>query len=366
MKFTIPFNQPEIVGNELRYIKRAVELRNLAGDGPFTHACCRLLERRLGVSRVLLTPSGTAALELAAMLCDLRPGDEVIMPSFTFVSTANAAVRLGARPVFVDVRPDTLNLDETLIEDAIGPRTRAILPVHYAGVSCEMDTILRLARKYDLRVIEDAAQGVGSTYKGRALGSIGDMGAFSFHETKNYTCGEGGALCLNDAALYERAVILWNKGTDKHRQLAGRVRKYQWIDVGASYMPSELASAFLFAQLERMDEIAERRCRAWHYYYESLVDLQDAGFLRLPVIPAYFCVTRRHGMSSRSSWRRAAFRPSRTLSRSTAHPWGGVFRTSPFAYRSPKHWPPGSFACHCFLQLPRNSSHRSSHAFANT
>jgi len=285
LKFAVPFNQPAIIGNELKYIAKAVELGNLAGDGPFTHACCRLLQEHFGVPQVLLTPSGSAALELAALLCDLKPGDEVIMPSFTFVTTASSVVRAGARPIFVDIRSDTLNLDEQLVEDAVTKQTRALLPVHYGGVSCDMDAILRLADRFGLKVIEDAAQGVNASYKGRALGSIGDMGIFSFHETKNYICGEGGALCINRPELFERALVLWNKGTDKHKHNKGKVRKYRWIDVGASYMPSELASAFLFAQLEKLDEIAERRGKAWNYYYQHLADLEDAGIIRLPRIP---------------------------------------------------------------------------------
>jgi dTDP-4-amino-4,6-dideoxygalactose transaminase len=281
----IPFNRPFIAGKELYYIAQAVTYGNIAGDGFFTQACCRLLEERFGIHKVLLTPSCTAALEMAAMLLDLRPGDEVIMPSFTFVSTANAVVRLGASPVFVDVRPDTLNLDERLVEAAITPRTKAIFPVHYAGVGCEMDAITDIADKHGLKVIEDAAQGVNAFYNGRALGSIGQLGCYSFHETKNYISGEGGALCINSPELVERAEIIRDKGTNRRQFFRGQVDKYTWVDVGSSYVPSEICSAFLFAQLEMLDEIAQRRREIYQFYRHRLAPFEAEGLLRLPHIP---------------------------------------------------------------------------------
>jgi dTDP-4-amino-4,6-dideoxygalactose transaminase len=286
MSIRIPFNKPFVAGKELYYIARAVSLGNIGGDGYFTQQCCRLLEERFGIHRVMMVPSCTAALEMAVMLCDPRPGDEVILPSFTFVSTANAVVRLGAKPVFVDIRPDTLNLNEELIEAAITPRTKAIFPVHYAGVSCEMNRIQAIARKYGLRVIEDAAQGVNSFYEGRALGALGDLGTYSFHETKNYICGEGGALCVNDPALVERAEILRDKGTNRRQFFRGQVDKYTWVDVGSSYVPSEICCAFLYAQLELMDSIAERRRAIYEYYREQLAPLEEEELVRLPRVPA--------------------------------------------------------------------------------
>jgi dTDP-4-amino-4,6-dideoxygalactose transaminase len=282
---TIPFNRPFIAGKELYYIAQAVTYGNIAGDGHFTQACSRLLEERFGIHKVLLTPSCTAALEMAAMLLDLGPGDEVIMPSYTFVSTANAVVRLGARPVFVDIRPDTLNLDERLIEAAITPRTKAIIPVHYAGVGCEMDAIMAIARNHNLKVVEDAAQGVNAFYNGRALGSIGHLGCYSFHETKNYISGEGGALCINDPELVERAEIIRDKGTNRRQFFRGQVDKYTWVDVGSSYVPSEICSAFLYAQLEMLDEIAARRREIYQFYRQRLKPLEAEGLLQLPHIP---------------------------------------------------------------------------------
>src|SRR5262245_57256692 len=234
---------------------------------------------------MLLTPSSTAALEMAAMLCDLGPGDEVILPSFTFVSTANAVVRLGAHPVFVDVREDTLNLDERAVARAVTPRTRAVVPVHYAGVGCEMDPILAVARQHGLKVIEDAAQGVNAFYNGKALGSLGELGAYSFHETKIYICGEGAALCVNDPALVERAEIIRDKGTNRKQFFRGAVDKYTWVDVGSSYVPSEICSAFLYAQLELLDAITERRRQIYHAYQKQLGPLEDEGLLRLPRLP---------------------------------------------------------------------------------
>jgi dTDP-4-amino-4,6-dideoxygalactose transaminase len=281
----IPFNKPFIAGRELYYIAQAVTFGNLAGDGAFTQKCCRLLEQRFGIPQVLLTPSCTASLEMAAMLCDLGPDDEVILPTYTFVSTANAVVRLGAKPVFVDSRPDTLNIDEMLIEDAITPRTKAIIVVHYAGVGCEMDRILTIARQYGLKVIEDAAQGVNAFYNGKALGSLGDLGTYSFHETKNFSCGEGGALCLNDPALIERAEIIRDKGTNRRQFFRGQVDKYTWVEIGSSYVPSEITSAYLYGQLEQMDEITQRRRQIYQFYRLHLKPLEAEGLLRLPRIP---------------------------------------------------------------------------------
>ncbi len=281
----IPFNKPFIAGKELYYIAQAVTFGNISGDGHFTRECSRLLEEQFGIRKVLLTPSCTAALEMAAMLCDLGPGDEVIVPSFTFVSTVNAFVRLGAKPVFVDIRPDTLNIDDGLIEDAITPRTKAIFPVHYAGVGCEMDRIMTIAEKHNLLVVEDAAQGVNAFYDGRALGSIGHLGAYSFHETKNYICGEGGALCVNDPKFIERAEIIRDKGTNRQKFCRGEVDKYTWVDVGSSYVPSEIASAFLYGQLEMFVPIAKRRQAIYQFYRRQLKSLEGEGLLRLPCTP---------------------------------------------------------------------------------
>jgi len=282
----IPFNRPFIAGKELYYISQAVAMGNIGADGHFTQQCSRLLRERFGIHEVLLTPSCTAALEMAAMLCDLGPGDEVILPSYTFVSTANAFVRLGARPVFVDIRPDTLNLDETLVERAITPRTKAIFPVHYAGVGCAMDAIMAIADRHGLWVVEDAAQGVNSFCGCRALGSIGHLGAYSFHETKNYICGEGGALCINRPEFVERAEIIRDKGTDRKKFFRGLVDKYTWVEVGSSYVPSEICSAFLCAQLELLEPIAARRSAIYAYYRQALAPLEAEGRLRLPCIPA--------------------------------------------------------------------------------
>lgn len=285
MTSPIPFNKPFIAGKELYYVAQAVTLGNIGGDGHFTRACSRLMENEFGVHKILLTPSCTAALEMAAMLCDLGPGDEVILPSYTFVSTANAIVRLGATPRFVDIRPDTLNLDDSLVEDAITPKTKAIFPVHYAGVSCEMDRLMTIARAYNLAVVEDAAQGVNARYNGRALGSIGTLGAYSFHETKNYICGEGGALCLNTPELVERAEIIRDKGTNRKQFFRGQVDKYTWVDVGSSYVPSEICSAFLYAQLEMLEAISKRRQLLYERYRERLKPLEEDGLLRLPIVP---------------------------------------------------------------------------------
>jgi len=281
----VPFNRPYMVGRELEYIAEAVRSGHLAGDGLFTKRCQAWLEQALGARKVLLTHSCTAALEMSAILCDLEPGDEVIMPSFTFVSTANAFLLRGARPVFVEIRSDTLNLDEGRVEAAITPRTRAIVPVHYAGVSCEMDSLLGIARRHGLRIIEDAAQGIQATYKGRPLGAMGDMGTLSFHETKNLISGEGGALVIQDEDLLTRAEIIRDKGTDRARFFRGEVDKYTWVDIGSSYLPSELIAAFLFAQLEKADAIMSTRHRIFDTYRDALEDLEQRGWLRLPVVP---------------------------------------------------------------------------------
>ena len=293
MASSIPFNRPCLAGNELAYVGQAIALGQLAGDGEFAGRCASLLEDRLQIPRVLLTNSCTAALEMAAMLCELGPGDEVVMPSFTFVSTANAVVRCGATPVFVDIRPDTLNLDETQIEAVLGPRTRAIFPVHYAGVGCEMGRIRELADKRDLIVVEDAAQAVNASWDGRPLGSIGHLAAFSFHETKNFICGEGGALAINDARFVKRAEILRDKGTDRQQFFRGEVDKYTWVDTGSSYTSSELVSAFLYGQLEQMDQISARRQAVFQRYHQALLSLEVAGHLRLPQIPEN-CKTNYH------------------------------------------------------------------------
>jgi dTDP-4-amino-4,6-dideoxygalactose transaminase len=285
MQPVIPFNKPFVAGKELYYIAQAVTYGNLAGDGFFTQGCRRILEDTFDIARVFLTPSCTAALEMAALLGNLGPGDEVLVPSFTFVSTANAFVRLGARPRFIDIRPDTLNLDERLLERAVTPRTRAIFPVHYAGVGCDMDAILAVAERHGLLVVEDAAQGVNARYKGRALGSIGHLGAYSFHETKNYICGEGGALCVNRPEFVERAEILRDKGTNRKQFFRGQVDKYTWVDVGSSYVPSELACAFLYGQLEMLDAISARRRRLDAYYRAHLGPLEADDLLLLPHVP---------------------------------------------------------------------------------
>lgn len=283
----IPFNAPPIVGTEIEYMQSAMNSGKLCGDGGFTRRCQQWMEQRFGSKKVLLTPSCTASLEMAALLIDLQPGDEVIMPSYTFVSTANAFVLRGARIVFVDVRPDTMNIDEMLIEAAITEKTRAIVPVHYAGVACEMDTIMALAAKHKLFVIEDAAQGVMSRYKGRALGTIGHIGCFSFHETKNYTAGgEGGATLINDASLVERAEIVREKGTNRSQFFRGQVDKYTWRDMGSSYLMADLQAAYLWAQLEAAERINQQRLRIWQRYYDALQPLAAQGRISLPVIPA--------------------------------------------------------------------------------
>ncbi len=283
---TIPFNKPYMTGKELYYIAQAHFNGVLAGDGPFTKKCHQWLQEKTGTTKALLTHSCTAALEMAAMLLDIKPGDEVIMPSYTFVSTANAFVLRGGVPVFVDIRKDTLNLDETLIEDAITEKTKAIVPVHYAGVACEMDTILVTAKRHRLAVVEDAAQGVMSTYKGRPLGSLGDLGAYSFHETKNVISGEGGALLVrNDSALAQRAEIIREKGTDRSRFFRGEIDKYTWQEAGSSYLPGELIAAFLWAQLEEGDSITGTRLQLWQTYHALLAPLEEQGLLRRPIVP---------------------------------------------------------------------------------
>lgn len=282
----IPFNKPYMTGRELEYIAQAHANGHLSGDGPFTKRCHAWLEQRIGCSKALLTHSCTAALEMAAILLDLQPGDEVIMPSFTFVSTANAFVLRGAVPVFVDIRSDTLNLDESLIEAAITPRTKAICVVHYAGVGCEMDAIMEIAERHGLLVVEDAAQGILSTYKGRPLGSIGHLAALSFHETKNVISGEGGALLINDQRFIERAEVIREKGTNRSKFFRGQVDKYTWVDVGSSYLPSDILAAFLMAQLEQADEITARRLDIWRRYHDAFAELEAAGALRRPIIPA--------------------------------------------------------------------------------
>ena len=282
---TIPFNWPHMTGKELYYIAEAHFNGRLAGDGRFTKRCHAWLEDRTGCNKALLTHSCTAALEMAALLLDVQPGDEIIMPSYTFVSTANAFVLRGGVPVFVDIREDTLNLDERLIEAAISPRTRGIAAVHYAGVACEMDIIMSIAKGHGLKVIEDAAQGVMATYKGRTLGGIGDLGAYSFHETKNVISGEGGALLVNDPELSLRAEIIREKGTDRSRFFRGEVDKYTWQEVGSSFLPGELIAAFLWAQLEEADQITKKRLAAWQRYYELLEPLESSGFLRRPIVP---------------------------------------------------------------------------------
>lgn len=281
----ISFNVPPYVGTENQYIAQAIANRKICGDGTFTKRCSAWLEEKTGTSKALLTTSCTHATEMAALLADIHPGDEVIMPSYTFVSTADAFVLRGAVAVFVDIRPDTMNIDETLIESAITSKTKAIVPVHYAGVACEMDTIMALAKAHNLMVIEDAAQGVMSTYKGKPLGTIGDYGCYSFHETKNYSMGEGGALLIKDPSNVERAEIIREKGTNRSKFFRGQIDKYTWVAAGSSYLPSELNAAYLYAQLEQAQKIFDDRMRAWNRYYEGLKPLEEAGHLSLPIVP---------------------------------------------------------------------------------
>lgn len=281
----IYFNNPPFVGNELEYVRQAIDNQKICGDGPFTKKCSQWIEAKTGTSKALLTTSCTHATEMAALLLDIKPGDEVIMPSYTFVSTADAFVLRGAKAVFVDIRPDTMNIDENLIENAITEHTKAIVPVHYAGVSCEMDKITELALKYNLKIVEDAAQGLLSTYKGKMLGTIGDFGCYSFHETKNYSMGEGGALLIRDPNYIEKAEIIREKGTNRSKFFRGQIDKYTWVDAGSSYLPSDLNAAYLWAQLEQADKIFDNRMKTWNLYYELLTDLQKQGVISLPVVP---------------------------------------------------------------------------------
>lgn len=282
----IQFNIPPCTGKELANIKEAIESGKICGDGDFTIKCNDWIENQTHTAKALLTTSCTHALEMAALLCDVEPGDEIIMPSYTFVSTADAFVMRGAKIVFVDIRPDTMNINEALIEDAVTSRTKVIVPVHYAGVSCEMDTIMDIAARHNLKVVEDAAQGVYSFYNGKALGTIGDFGCYSFHETKNYSMGEGGALLIQDALLAEQAEIIREKGTNRSKFFRGQIDKYTWVDKGSSYLPSELNAAYLYAQLEVADEINQNRLNTWQFYYDSLSELAEEGKIELPFVPA--------------------------------------------------------------------------------
>lgn len=281
----IKFNVPPFIGDEITNIQKAIDSQKICGDGRFTKSCNIWMEERFNANKVLLTTSCTHALEMAAILADIKPGDEVIMPSYTFVSTADAFVQRGATIVFVDIRPDTMNIDENLIEDAITDKTKAIVVVHYAGVSCEMDTITDIAKRHNLFVVEDAAQGVMSTYKGKALGTIGDFGCYSFHETKNYSMGEGGAILIKDDKYIEKAEITREKGTNRSQFFRGQIDKYTWVDYGSSYLPSELNAAYLYAQLKNADKINENRLNSWNLYYDLLKPLADKGFIELPHIP---------------------------------------------------------------------------------
>lgn len=281
----INFNIPPFTGREMDYIKQAVENQKICGDGEFTKKCNEWVEQKTGTAKCLLTTSCTHAIELTALLADIKEGDEIIMPSYTFVSTADAFVLRGAKIVFVDIRPDTMNIDEKLIEDAITERTKAIVPVHYAGVSCEMDTIMDIAKRHNLLVIEDAAQGIMASYKGKALGAIGDMGCFSFHETKNFSMGEGGALLLQDEKYIENAEIFREKGTDRSKYYRGQVDKYRWMNYGSSYLPSDMNAAYLWAQLELADEMTNDRLARWNQYNDLLQPLKERGILELPVVP---------------------------------------------------------------------------------
>jgi dTDP-4-amino-4,6-dideoxygalactose transaminase len=281
----VDFNRPVIVGRELEYMKQAIENGHISGDGPFTKKCHAFLEKELGIQKALLTTSCTHALEMAAMLLEIQPGDEVIIPDFTFVSTVNAFVLRGARPVFLDIRPDTLNLDESRLESAITPRTKAIVPVHYAGIGCEMHTIMDVAARHNLAVIEDNAHGLFGKYKGRYLGTFGSMASQSFHETKNFTSGEGGALLINDPRLVERAEIIREKGTNRSRFFRGQVDKYTWVDIGSSYLPSDILAAFLFAQFEQCEKIQVHRKQVWEIYAAGLKDWANAHDVQLPYVP---------------------------------------------------------------------------------
>ena len=281
----IDFNIPPFVGKEFEYMKEAVNNKKICGDGPFTKKCNEWIESRFGTKKAMLTTSGSSALDMAAFLCGLQPGDEVILPSYTFTSTANSFVLVGAKLVFVDIRPDTMNIDESKIEAAITDKTRVIVPVHYAGVACEMDTIMDIAKRHNLLVVEDAAQGVMSSYKCKPLGTIGDFGCFSFHETKNYSMGEGGAILINDEKYIEKAEILREKGTNRSQFFRGQVAKYNWVDFGDSYLQSDLNAAYLWAQLEEADSINNNRIESWNAYYEAFKSFEDKGIIKLPTIP---------------------------------------------------------------------------------
>lgn len=281
----IHFNVPPFIGTEFEYMKQAVANHKICGDGPFTKKCDEWLEKRFDAKKVMLTTSGSSALDMAALLCGIKTGDEVILPSFTFSSTANAFVLAGAKLVFVDIRPDTMNIDETKIEAAVTEKTKVICPVHYAGVACEMDVIMDIAKRHNIKVVEDAAQGVMSTYKGKALGTIGDFGCYSFHETKNYSMGEGGAIVINNEKYIEKAEILREKGTNRSQFFRGQVAKYNWVDFGDSYLQSDLNAAYLWAQLEQADKINNNRLKTWNTYYNALKPLADKGVLELPVVP---------------------------------------------------------------------------------
>lgn len=289
----INFNVPPYVGKEIEYIKDVISKRKICGDGEYTKKCNKWMEEKFNADKVLLTTSGTSALDLSMLLCDLKPGDEVILPSYTFSSTANAFAIYGAKLVFVDIRPDTMNIDETKIEAAITDKTRAIIVVHYAGVACEMDTIMDIAKRYNLLVVEDAAQGVMSKYKGKYLGTIGDMGCYSFHETKNYSMGEGGAIIINNPEYIERAEILREKGTNRSKFYRGQVDKYTWVDIGDSFLPSELNAAYLWGQLEMAEEINDNRLNVWNRFYNAFKPLEEAGKVELPFIPTD-CVHNAH------------------------------------------------------------------------
>lgn len=285
----INFNEPPVLEDALKYIRQAFANKKVCGDGEFTKLCNRWFEEKTKTKKALLTTSCTSALEMSAILCDISPGDEVIMPSYTFVSTANAFVLRGATVTFVDIRPDTMNIDEKLIENAINSKTKAIVPVHYAGVSCEMDKIMQIAQRYGLKVVEDAAQGVSSLYKGKPLGTIGDFGCYSFHETKNYSMGEGGAILIQDSKYVEKAEIIREKGTDRSKFFRGQVDKYTWVDRGSSYLPSDINAAYLWAQLQKIEDIYNSRMLAWNLYHEGLQNLADLGLIDLPTIPEGCC-----------------------------------------------------------------------------
>lgn len=286
-EYRIPFNRASLTGHEIEHIVQALSNGHVSGDGPFTQRCHALLEETLGIPKVLLTTSCTHALEMAALILNIQPGDEVIIPSFTFVTTANAFVLRGAHPVFADIRPDTLNLDESTLEQHITPRTKAIVPVHYAGVGCEMDIILDIANRHGIAVVEDNAHGILGMYKGRYLGTFGQLATLSFHETKNFTCGEGGALLINDQSLVKRAEIIREKGTNRAAFFRGEVDKYSWVDIGSSFLPSDMLTAFLYAQLEARAHIQQTRQRIWHYYYEHLHDWTQKHHVRLPIVPEH-------------------------------------------------------------------------------